>query len=257
MTDAGDPLTSTFSGSTTTQICGGAELQQQWGAMVAQPLAPVRFMAGLDLDNGPTFPLLTIEQAELGPTFPVQNACVSQPAAKTVNDGAYGATPGGVPLASDPCLFRTGGVTEPKPSAQPTRRRSAPQPPSAGRPPSAAGTSSRRRRAYLQSNPAPTRLCQPIVLGPGGNGSDVGGSILVQWGNNGEFQMEWAVPTHKAYVMYLNPGYVGQMQWNYVTPSSRQARSTRTSTRSSSRSRRTASTTRSTGSTASGLPGPG
>ena len=63
----------------------------------------------------------------------------------------------------------------------------------------------------------PSRLCQPTVLGPGPNGGEVGGSLLVQWEHNGEFQMEWAVPTHKAYVMNLNPGYTGTMTWNYTT----------------------------------------
>jgi hypothetical protein len=107
VTDAGDPLNSTFTGSTKTQICAGGELQQQWGAMVAQPLAPVRFMAGLDLDNGPNFPLLTIEQSELGPTFPVQNACVTQPKAKNASDGEWGATPGQAPSSTDPWTQET------------------------------------------------------------------------------------------------------------------------------------------------------
>jgi hypothetical protein len=64
----------------------------------------------------------------------------------------------------------------------------------------------------------PTRLCQPgAVLGTGGNASDVGGSLVVAWGNNQEVQMEWAIPTHKAYVMTLNPGYNGQMTWTATT----------------------------------------
>ncbi|MGO8998918.1 MAG: hypothetical protein ACLQVI_36800 [Polyangiaceae bacterium] len=215
VTDAGDPLNSTFSGSTTTQICGGAELQEQWGAMVAQPLAPVRFMAGLDMDNGPTYPLLTVEQAELGPTFPIMNACVSQPAAKSASDGEYGATPGATPNSSDPCLYVSGSTTlNNQTQCQALGQAGL----ASAKAPQCAWNAIPATPAYLQANPAPTRLCQPVVLGPGGNGSDVGGSILVQWGNNGEFQMEWAVPTHKAYVLYLNPGYNGQMQWNYVTP---------------------------------------
>ena len=62
----------------------------------------------------------------------------------------------------------------------------------------------------------PTRLCQPTVEGPGGNGGDVGGSIQVHWGNNSEVQMEWAVPTHKAYFVTLNPGYLGHITWTYT-----------------------------------------
>ena len=76
VSDAGDPLTTTFGGSNKTQICAGPELQQQWGAMIAQPIAPARYMAGLDLDNGPTFPLLTVEQTELGPTQPIKMQCM-------------------------------------------------------------------------------------------------------------------------------------------------------------------------------------
>ena len=216
VTDAGDPLNSTFGASTATQICSGGVLQQQWQAMISQPLAPVRFMAGLDLDNGPAFPLLTIEQAELGPTFPVENACVVQPAAKDPTDGEYGATPGQTPLPTDPCVFAAGTTT----LNDQTQCAALAQAGLADKTKPQCGWNVIPATAsFLQSNPAPLQLCQPTVLGPGGNGSDVGGSILVQWGNNGEFQMEWAVPTHKAYVMYLNPGYTGQMQWNYVTPS--------------------------------------
>ena len=63
------------------------------------------------------------------------------------------------------------------------------------------------------------RLCQSKNLGIGGSGSDVGGSLVSAWGNNNEVQMEWAVPTHKAYILTLNPGYVGTMEWDYTTPS--------------------------------------
>src|SRR5262249_10696077 len=58
-TDAGDLLTSTFGGSNKQQICSGTELQQQWGVMIAQPIAPPRFMAGVDLQGGATYDGLT------------------------------------------------------------------------------------------------------------------------------------------------------------------------------------------------------
>src|SRR3984885_15328244 len=64
VSDAGDSLTQSFGGQTKTQICSGDQLQKEWAAMINQPLAPVRFMAGLDMANGPSFPLLTVEQAE-------------------------------------------------------------------------------------------------------------------------------------------------------------------------------------------------
>jgi len=66
----------------------------------------------------------------------------------------------------------------------------------------------------IQAN-GPTRLCQSTNQGQGGNGADVGGSLVSAWGNNGEVQMEWAVPTHKAYFLALNPGYLGTMEWDY------------------------------------------
>jgi len=67
------------------------------------------------------------------------------------------------------------------------------------------------------TNP-PTRLCQGANLGAGGNGGDIGGSLVTAWGNNNEFTMEWAVPTHKDYFNQINPGYVGSMNWTYTEP---------------------------------------
>jgi hypothetical protein len=63
----------------------------------------------------------------------------------------------------------------------------------------------------------PTRLCQGANLGAGGNGGDIGGSLVDGWGNNDEFTMEWAVPTHKDYFNQINPGYVGSMDWTFTT----------------------------------------
>ena len=70
VTDAGDPFTTTFGGTNALQICSGSELQKQWGEMIQQPIAPARFMAGVDLDNGPTFPLITVEQSRERPALP-------------------------------------------------------------------------------------------------------------------------------------------------------------------------------------------
>ena len=67
-----------------------------------------------------------------------------------------------------------------------------------------------------QNWPKFARLCQGQSLGAGGNGGDVGGSLVTAWGNNSEMTMEWAVPTHKAYVTTLNPGYVGTMEWDWT-----------------------------------------
>ncbi len=173
--------------------------------MDSQDIAPVRYMAGLDLDNGPAFPLLTVEQAELGPTFPVKAACVSQPTA-----ALYGAVPGATPTAGDPCLknatpqacadaFNTG--------KQNCGWNVIPNVKADGSP------------ADLTSNPpAPTRLCQAQNLGSGGNGGDVGGSLVAGFGNASEFQMEWAIPTHRAYFLQMTQGYVGHMTWTYLTP---------------------------------------
>lgn len=61
----------------------------------------------------------------------------------------------------------------------------------------------------------PTRLCQGTNAGAGGNASDVGGSLVSYWGNNAEVQLEWAIPTHKSYLLTLNPGYVGTMEWDF------------------------------------------
>jgi hypothetical protein len=66
------------------------------------------------------------------------------------------------------------------------------------------------------ANP-PDKLCQPTVEGPGGDSGDIGGSLQVHWGNNSEVQMEWAIPTHKAYLVNLNVGYLGTMEWDYTT----------------------------------------
>ncbi len=63
----------------------------------------------------------------------------------------------------------------------------------------------------------PTRLCQGTNQGSGPNGGDVGGSLVTAFGNNSEYQMEWAVPTHKDYFNNLNPGYVGKMDWTFTT----------------------------------------
>ncbi len=67
-------LNASFSGSSKTEICGGAELQQQWAAMVAQPLFPPYLIAGVNLagwnvTNGvrtTTWETVTIEQVENG-----------------------------------------------------------------------------------------------------------------------------------------------------------------------------------------------
>jgi hypothetical protein len=204
--DAGDPLSSTFGGSTKTQICSGDELQKQWGAMDSQAIAPVRYIAGIDLDDGPTFPLLTVEKAETGPTSPITHACVTIP-----SKSGYGAVPGVAMVGTDPCSTNTSQ----KACADAFN----------------AGSlcawnvipyidSKTGKLANLDSNPpAPTRLCQPQDLGQGSNGADVGGSLVSGFGNAAEFYLEWAVPTHKAYFIQVTQGYVGHMQWNYVTPS--------------------------------------
>ena len=204
VSDASAPLTATFGGTTKTQICSGGELQQQWGAMDAQPLAGVRFMAGLDLDDGPTYPLLTVEKTELGPLSPVIAACVTEPA-KTL----FGAIAGATPAPGDPCLAN---ATQ---SACALAANSGalcgwnviPYRKADGSP------------ADLTSDPpAPTKLCQAQNLGQGNSSGQVGGSLVAGFGNANEFSMEWAVPTHRAYYLDLNLGYVGHMTWNYMTP---------------------------------------
>jgi hypothetical protein len=131
-----------YGGTSKTEICSGAELQQQWARMVEQPIVPPYHIAGVDL-SGINYSVLTVEQAEKG-----INGMLSP-----------------VPGAKDP----------------------------------------------------PTRLCQGQNLGSGGNGGDIGGSLVTGWGNNAEFIMEWAVPTHKAYFLQINPGYVGSMDWKFKT----------------------------------------
>jgi len=128
-----------FGGTSKTEVCSGAELQDQWDRMVHQPIAPPYQMAGVDI-SGTNYAGLTVDQAIHGPLMPVMGA----------------------------------------------------------------------------PNP-PTRLCQGSNLGGGGNGGDVGGSLITGWGNNGEFYMEWAIPTHKDIFNYINPGYVGTMEWDFQT----------------------------------------
>ncbi len=203
VSDASAPLTATFGGSTKTQICNGQELQQQWGAMDQSVIAPVRFMAGLDLDNGPTYPLLTVEQAELGPTYPVIGACVSEP----IKQG-WGAIAGATPASTDPCL------TNSSPAACAKAANGGKQCGWNVIPYVVNG-----KPADLNANPpAPTRLCQAQNLGQGGNGGDVGGSLVAGFGNADEFEIEWAIPTHRAYYILLQQGYVGHMSWTYQTP---------------------------------------
>ncbi len=208
VSDAGDPLNSSYGGSTKTQICAGDELQKEWGAMVNQPLGPVRFMAGLDMADGLNFPLLTVEKAEVGPTYPIMPACVTELPPKSASDGFWGFTSGSTPITGDPCLTQSNG----SPTTQDQCKAMANNGKNCG------WNVVPATSAYLQSFATPAKLCQPTVLGAGPNGSDVGGSIVSAWGNASEFTMEWAVPTHKAYVLTLNPGYIGHMTWNYLTP---------------------------------------
>ncbi len=140
--DAGTSLQQSFGGHSKTEICSGAELQDQWARMVNQPIVPPYHMAGVDI-SGINFDVLTVEQAENG-----------------IN-----------------------GMLMPVPGAP---------------------------------NP-PTRLCQGVNLGAGSNGGDIGGSLVTAWGNNQEFYMEWAIHTHKDYFNYLNPGYLGSMDWTFQT----------------------------------------
>jgi hypothetical protein len=63
--DAGASLTATFSGSSKTEICSGAELQAQWAKMVAQPIVPPYEIAGVNI-AGISYQSLTVEQAENG-----------------------------------------------------------------------------------------------------------------------------------------------------------------------------------------------
>jgi hypothetical protein len=185
VSDAGDPLTLTVGGSTATQLCDGVEIQKQWGAMIAQPIAPVRYMAGLDMDDGPDFPLLTVERATNGPGQTIEMTC--QP----LNPNKAGTKCEGYNAVTD------------------TAEASC-----------AVDYDCQWGVHLIPNSPStlPSRLCQPTVQGSGPNGGDVGGSLLVQWGNNGEFQMEWAIPTHKAYVLNLNPGYTGLMTWTAQVP---------------------------------------
>jgi hypothetical protein len=208
VSDAGQSFVVTSGGTNATQICSGDELQRQWGEMIGQPIAPARFVAGLDLDNGPTFPLLKVEQAETGPTFPVQFACVSNPVPKGPQDGFYGFVPGATESATDPCVAnqtQTDCV-----NAANKQLGSSSQ---------VCGWNVVQATApYLAQGKTPSKLCQATVVGPGPDGATIGGSILVGWGNNDEVEMEWAIPTHKAYYMQLNNGYNGLLQWDYLTP---------------------------------------
>lgn len=149
--EAGAPLTASFGGQSKTEICSGAELQQQWAAMVAQPIVPPYQVAGINL-SGVNYQSLTVEQAENG-----------------INGALFPVTSSQIP----------------------------------GNP---------------QVPAAPTRLCQGQNLGAGGNGGDIGGSLVTAWGQNQEFTMEWAVNTHKDYYNAINPGYTGSMTWTYTQP---------------------------------------
>ncbi len=80
-------------------------------------------------------------------------------------------------------------------------------------------SSAASRPDWTSDPPAPTRLCQAQNLGQGPNGGDVGGSLVAGFGNASEVQIEWAVPTHRDYIVTLNAGYTGHMTWNYLTPS--------------------------------------
>jgi hypothetical protein len=189
-------------------------------------------MGGIDLDNGPTYPLLTVEQAELGPTYPVTGACVSQPSGAAYGAVA-GACPNGAPCCqlpgatcgttADPCLTNTtpeSCAAANKASSKtfcgwnviPYAVNGAPANLSSSSAPATCSDST------ICPYAAPTRLCQAQNLGQGGNGADVGGSLVAGFGNASEFYMEWAVPTHRAYYMQLTTGYVGQMAWTYKAP---------------------------------------
>ena len=140
--EAGTSFGASYGGSSKTEICSGAELQDQWARMVEQPIVPPYKLAGVDI-SGIDFAVLTVEQAENG-----------------IN-----------------------GMLMPAMGAK---------------------------------NP-PTRLCQGTNLGAGGNGGDIGGSLVDGWGNNQEFTMEWAINTHKDYFNQINPGYAGSMDWTFTT----------------------------------------
>jgi hypothetical protein len=140
--DASTSFEASYGGTSKTEICSGAELQDQWARMVEQPIVPPYKMAGIDI-SGINYAVLTVEQAENG-----------------ING----------------MLMPVSGAKNP-----------------------------------------PTRLCQGANLGAGGNGGDIGGSLVTAWGNNAEFTMEWAVNTHKDYFNTIVQGYVGSMDWTFTT----------------------------------------
>ncbi|HEY2510418.1 MAG TPA: hypothetical protein VGI39_06170, partial [Polyangiaceae bacterium] len=177
--DAGQSLLTPTGGGNNVALCAGDEIQRQWSAMVSAPIAPVRYLGGLDLSDGDSFPLLKVEKAITGPTHPMQMGCV---------------TPGAAPGAQDPCATNTSQVA------------------------CAQAATCTWNAVPAPDGAMPTRLCQPAVDGAGPNGPSVGGSTQVHWGNNGELTIEWVNATHKVYYVALNNGYTGHMTWNYRTP---------------------------------------
>ena len=65
VTDASASFLTNYGGTSKTEICSGAELQSQWARMVAQPIAPPYFMAGVNI-AGINYQSLTVDQAENG-----------------------------------------------------------------------------------------------------------------------------------------------------------------------------------------------